>query len=272
MMRGGSLNPQGFFDYPGLAIYVQLVVSVVRFLAGAIAGQWSSLAQVERRRLLSVGPRRHGDLRRRDGAAGLSDRHALGRSACAAGGRAAGRHAAARPVLALRADRYAADLLRDADLPAVAGRSRAQYRARLRGGRRRSRAGGGDEIQRRHRADHAAARLLDDGPGAVPRGSTTALATIAASAVAFLVAAPYTSWICPGSSTRSRGWPSEYRVTPAGVRLDRVSQAAAAARVSVAGAAARGAAAWDSGSSVSFAARAASAGRSPSSSRWCTSG
>jgi len=46
MMRGGSLNPQGFFDYPGLAIYVQLIVSVARFLAGAIAGKWSSLAVV----------------------------------------------------------------------------------------------------------------------------------------------------------------------------------------------------------------------------------
>ena len=46
MMRSGSLNPHGFFDYPGLALYVQLVVSVVRFLAGAIAGEWNALAQV----------------------------------------------------------------------------------------------------------------------------------------------------------------------------------------------------------------------------------
>jgi 4-amino-4-deoxy-L-arabinose transferase-like glycosyltransferase len=46
MMRSGSLNPQGFFDYPALPIYVQLVVSVIRFVAGAIGGEWSSLAQV----------------------------------------------------------------------------------------------------------------------------------------------------------------------------------------------------------------------------------
>jgi 4-amino-4-deoxy-L-arabinose transferase-like glycosyltransferase len=46
MMRSGSLNPQGFFDYPGVAIYVQVVVSVFRFLAGAVAGEWSSLAEV----------------------------------------------------------------------------------------------------------------------------------------------------------------------------------------------------------------------------------
>ena len=46
MMRSGSLNPHGFYDYPGLAIYVQLVVSVFRFVAGAIGGEWNSLAQV----------------------------------------------------------------------------------------------------------------------------------------------------------------------------------------------------------------------------------
>lgn len=44
MMRSGSLNPH-FFDYPGLSIYVQLVVSILRFISGAITGEWSSLAQ-----------------------------------------------------------------------------------------------------------------------------------------------------------------------------------------------------------------------------------
>lgn len=44
MMRSGSLHPH-FFDYPGLSLYVQLVVSIVRFIAGAIGGEWSSLAQ-----------------------------------------------------------------------------------------------------------------------------------------------------------------------------------------------------------------------------------
>jgi 4-amino-4-deoxy-L-arabinose transferase-like glycosyltransferase len=46
MIRSGSLDPQGFFDYPGLYLYVQFVVSCVRFAAGAIDGTWSSLAQV----------------------------------------------------------------------------------------------------------------------------------------------------------------------------------------------------------------------------------
>jgi 4-amino-4-deoxy-L-arabinose transferase-like glycosyltransferase len=44
MMRAGSLHPH-FFDYPGLYIYVQLVVAVVRFITGALSGEWTSLAQ-----------------------------------------------------------------------------------------------------------------------------------------------------------------------------------------------------------------------------------
>jgi 4-amino-4-deoxy-L-arabinose transferase-like glycosyltransferase len=43
MMRSGSLHPH-FFDYPTLYIYVQLVVSCVRFLSGAVSGEWASLA------------------------------------------------------------------------------------------------------------------------------------------------------------------------------------------------------------------------------------
>lgn len=44
MMTTGSLNPQ-FFDYGSLHIYIQLAVSIVRFIAGAIAGEWSTLAE-----------------------------------------------------------------------------------------------------------------------------------------------------------------------------------------------------------------------------------
>ena len=44
MMRSGSLHPH-FFDYPGFALYLQLVVSVARFIAGAIGGEWYSLGQ-----------------------------------------------------------------------------------------------------------------------------------------------------------------------------------------------------------------------------------
>jgi 4-amino-4-deoxy-L-arabinose transferase-like glycosyltransferase len=45
MMRTGDYNPH-FFDYPGFYIYVQLVTAIARFLAGASAGEWRSLAQV----------------------------------------------------------------------------------------------------------------------------------------------------------------------------------------------------------------------------------
>lgn len=46
MMKTGSLNPQGFFDYPTLYFYMQMVVACVRFLAGAQARLWTSLGQV----------------------------------------------------------------------------------------------------------------------------------------------------------------------------------------------------------------------------------
>jgi 4-amino-4-deoxy-L-arabinose transferase-like glycosyltransferase len=45
MVKSGDFNPH-FFDYPGLYLYLQATVIVVRFLAGASAGAWSSLAQV----------------------------------------------------------------------------------------------------------------------------------------------------------------------------------------------------------------------------------
>jgi 4-amino-4-deoxy-L-arabinose transferase-like glycosyltransferase len=46
MMRTGDFNPH-FFDYPSLYFYVQLVVACLRFLAGATAGEWTSLDQVD---------------------------------------------------------------------------------------------------------------------------------------------------------------------------------------------------------------------------------
>lgn len=44
MMRRGTLNPH-FFDYGSLHIYIQLAVSVVRFIVGSVTGAWDSLAQ-----------------------------------------------------------------------------------------------------------------------------------------------------------------------------------------------------------------------------------
>jgi 4-amino-4-deoxy-L-arabinose transferase-like glycosyltransferase len=45
MMRTGDYNPR-FFDYGGLYIYLQFIVASLRFLAGAVSGEWSSLSQV----------------------------------------------------------------------------------------------------------------------------------------------------------------------------------------------------------------------------------
>jgi 4-amino-4-deoxy-L-arabinose transferase-like glycosyltransferase len=46
MMKTGDLNPH-FFDYPTLYMYVQGGVAVVRFLFGAMAGTFASLAQAQ---------------------------------------------------------------------------------------------------------------------------------------------------------------------------------------------------------------------------------
>ncbi len=46
MMKTGDFNPR-FFDYPGLIFYLHLVVAIGRFIAGAMAGEWTSLAQAD---------------------------------------------------------------------------------------------------------------------------------------------------------------------------------------------------------------------------------
>jgi hypothetical protein len=45
MMGSGSLHPH-FYDYPTLYIYVQLATACLRFMTGAMAGEWRSLAEV----------------------------------------------------------------------------------------------------------------------------------------------------------------------------------------------------------------------------------
>jgi 4-amino-4-deoxy-L-arabinose transferase-like glycosyltransferase len=43
MIKTGDFNPH-FFDYPGLYMYVEAAVSVLRFMTGAMQGKWASLA------------------------------------------------------------------------------------------------------------------------------------------------------------------------------------------------------------------------------------
>ena len=161
MMRTGDFNPH-FFDYPGLYFYVQLGVAVLRFLAGATSVQWSALDQVEHSGLLPVGARGHRAPRHADGAARLPHRHAMGRAPRRARGRPHGRHATARPRIALRADRRAGHVLRHADAAAHARRARTGARGRLRLGWRRGGSGRGHEIPGRPRPRRAAHRGLDD--------------------------------------------------------------------------------------------------------------
>jgi 4-amino-4-deoxy-L-arabinose transferase-like glycosyltransferase len=44
MMKTADFNPR-FFDYPSLYIYMETVVSVFRFLVGAMGGRWAALSQ-----------------------------------------------------------------------------------------------------------------------------------------------------------------------------------------------------------------------------------
>lgn len=47
MMRSGSLNPQGFYDYPTLYMYVQLALYIGVFIVGALRGSWDSLSAAD---------------------------------------------------------------------------------------------------------------------------------------------------------------------------------------------------------------------------------
>ncbi len=44
MMRSGNFNPR-FYDYPGLYIYLQLLVGCIRYITGAMSGLWQSLSE-----------------------------------------------------------------------------------------------------------------------------------------------------------------------------------------------------------------------------------
>src|ERR1044071_3139285 len=44
LVKTGDLNSD-FFDYPSLYMYLEGVAAVARFMTGAMAGRWSSLAQ-----------------------------------------------------------------------------------------------------------------------------------------------------------------------------------------------------------------------------------
>ena len=54
MMKTGDFNPH-FFDWPTLTFYMNLVVSCLTFLAGAMRGAWSHLDQISAAELYLAG-------------------------------------------------------------------------------------------------------------------------------------------------------------------------------------------------------------------------
>ena len=78
ILRTGDWNPH-LFDYPTLVIYFHAVVAIVRFLWGALQGEWSSLdGFTDRRRSTRPGRFAAALHRRRDGVAHLPARHRAG--------------------------------------------------------------------------------------------------------------------------------------------------------------------------------------------------
>ena len=117
MMRTGDFNPH-FFDYPGFYIYVQLAVSVVRFIFGAMGGQWHALKDVSALDFYALGPGRHRLSRYRHGVRWSISPGCDGARAmrCSRAGLMAV-HAAARAGITFHPDRRPDDLLRDAHAP-----------------------------------------------------------------------------------------------------------------------------------------------------------
>ena len=149
MMKTGDFNPH-FFDYPTLYMYVQAVVAVVRFAVRRDAGHVERAGAGADRGVLRLGTRRHGDPRHRDGL----DR--LPRRPCAGAARTALLAAVMIAVMPLhvRESHYVltdvpVDLLRDADVAALAARARAIDGVVVRAGRRGGGARRRDEVQRR---------------------------------------------------------------------------------------------------------------------------
>ena len=150
MMKTGDFNPH-FFDYP-VALHVRRRWSSPspRFLVGAMRGPVVvGLAQRRRQPTSTCGdaPSRRCSARPRSSCVYRAGMRWGARTALLAAGAHRG-DAAARPRVALRADRRAGDVLRDADVPAVAGRARTRHARPVcrRGGGRRARRR--DQIQR----------------------------------------------------------------------------------------------------------------------------
>ena len=160
MMKSGDFNPR-FYDYPAFYIYVQIAVACVRFLAGAMTGEWFSLADAPPEQFYSgdVPSLRRSALRPSrwsiSSALRWGTRYAL--VAAAYGG-----HAASRPRITLRSDRRPGHVLRHAHVPSLTPRARTGAGDGVLLGRSGGRARRRHQVHRRSGTAAAADRGVDD--------------------------------------------------------------------------------------------------------------
>ena len=209
MMRTGTLNPH-FFDYGQLHIYIQLAVSIVRFIVGSVTGAWSSLAQAPSDSFYLWG-------RAVTALFGVATVYVVFRIGLRWGARHALLAAALLAVMPLHV-RYSHYVLTDAPLTffvalAMLMSLRAHERPVLRAF---AWAGAMVGLAAAVKYNGGLALVLPlvacwMTPAARPSRGACTLATIGAAAVAFLVTAPFTLLDLPGFLDRFASLTAEYR-------------------------------------------------------------
>jgi 4-amino-4-deoxy-L-arabinose transferase-like glycosyltransferase len=209
MMKAGTLNPH-FFDYGSLHIYIQFLVSVVRFIAGSVTGAWSSLASAPSDSFYLWG-------RAVTAAFGVATVFVVFRIGLRWGSRHALLAAALLAVMPLHV-RYSHYVLIDVPLTffvaltmllSLAAHERPALRAFVWAG-----AVAGLAAAVKYNGGLALVMPLVAcflTPAARPSRAVCAMAAIAASAAAFFLAAPFTILDLPGFLDRFAGLTAEYR-------------------------------------------------------------
>jgi 4-amino-4-deoxy-L-arabinose transferase-like glycosyltransferase len=209
MMKQGTLNPN-FFDYGQLHIYIQLVVSIARFIVGSVTGAWDSLAAATSASFYLWG-------RVVTAAFGVATVLLVFRIGMRWGARHALLAAALMAVMPLHV-RYSHYVLTDTPLTffvaltmllALAAHERPALRAFALAG-----AAAGLAAAVKYNGGVALVMPLVAcwmTPTARPSRMTCTLAAIGAAAAAFLIAAPYTVLDMPGFLDRFASLTAEYR-------------------------------------------------------------
>ena len=149
ILHTGDWNPH-VFDYPTLVIYLQAVVAILRFLWGALNGEWASLDAFSIAAVYGAGR----FVAAMIGVATVWLTYRIGtelstRARRPARGGAAGGPSAPRPRIAFHSDRRPDGGAHDAGGLALGARRAPGHRARVRLGRRRLRPRGRGQLQRR---------------------------------------------------------------------------------------------------------------------------